>query len=78
MILQDSHRKASYNDLQVQHTVKEQKQKEQIERNKKEQLKRQQEMKDTYDEFRTTSLKLFQIDKLLLFTFIPSISLMML
>lgn len=70
MILQDSHRKASYNDLQVQHTVKEQKQKEQIERNKKEQLKRQQEMKDTYDEFRTTSLKLFQIDKLLLFTFI--------
>lgn len=32
MKLQDSNQKASYNDLQVQHTVREQKEKEKMER----------------------------------------------
>lgn len=70
MRLQDSNRKASYNDLQVQHTVKEQKQKERMEQNKREQLKRQQELKESYDDFRYSSLKLLKIDKFLLITFI--------
>ena len=73
MKLQDSNQKASYNDLQVQHTVREQKEKEKMERNKKEQQKRQQKMKESYDDFRYSSLKLLQIDKLLLFTIIFSI-----
>ena len=52
MRLQDSSRKASYNDLQVQRTVKEQKQKERMERTKREQVRKQQEMKDLKTEIK--------------------------
>lgn len=73
MRLQDSSRKASYNDLQVQRTVKEQKQKERMERTKREQVRKQQEMKEELNDFKETSLSLFQIDKILLLTSIFSI-----
>lgn len=73
MRLQDFNRKASYNDLQVQHTIKEQKQKEKLEKNKREQLKKQQEIKEEYEDFKSSSLQLFKIDKFLLFTIIFSL-----
>lgn len=68
MRLQDSNRRASYNDLQVQHTVKEQKRKEQMAREKQEKLQQQEELRETYNDFKYTSLKLFKIDKFLLIT----------
>ena len=46
MRLKDTNKRSSFNDLEIQKTVQEQKNKELMDRNKKRQMQRNQEMKN--------------------------------
>ena len=70
MNLKDSNRRASFNDLQVQRAVREQKQKELAEKVAKEEEEKKQERAEEIEDFKNTSLRLSQINKFLLISII--------
>lgn len=71
--MRDSNRKASFNDLQVQKAVKEQRDKEYREKKLREQQQKQEERQQDIDDFKNTTLHFYQMDKKLLITMIYSL-----
>lgn len=70
MNLKDSNRRASFNDLQVQKTVKEQKEKELRAKQQREQDKKKKERQEDIDDFKNTTIHFYQMEKGLLIAMI--------